>query len=29
MMSAGDKDSKRAFVLTSDGEDAVSEMLQK
>jgi len=28
MMSAGDKDGKRAFVLTSDGEDAVREMLQ-
>ncbi len=29
MMSAGDKDNLRAFVLTSDGEDAVIEMLQK
>ncbi len=28
MMSAGDKDGKMAFVLTSDGEDAVKEMLQ-
>lgn len=27
MMSAGDKDGKRAFILTSDGEDAVKEML--
>lgn len=29
MMSAGNKDGIRAFVLTSDGEDAVKEMLQK
>ena len=27
MMSAGDKDGKRAFILTSDGEDAVKEMI--
>ena len=27
MMSAGDKDARRAFVLTSDGEDAVNQML--
>ena len=27
MMSAGDKDGKRAFILTSDGEDTVKEML--
>jgi len=26
IMSAGDKDGKRAFVLTSDGEDAINEM---
>ena len=28
IMSAGDKDGKMAFVLTSDGEEAVNEMLQ-
>jgi hypothetical protein len=28
MMSAGDKDGRRAFVLTSDGEEAVAEMVQ-
>lgn len=27
MMAAGDKDTRRAFVLTSDGEDAVNQML--
>lgn len=26
VMSAGDRDNKRAFVLTSDGEDVVKEM---
>jgi len=29
MMAAGDKDGKRAFVLTTDGEDAVRAMLQE
>lgn len=29
MMSAGDKDGIRAFVLTSDGEDVVKETLPK
>jgi len=28
IMPAGDKDKMRAFVLTSDGEDAVNEMLK-
>lgn len=27
LMSAGDRDNKRAFVLTTDGEDRVREML--
>lgn len=27
IMTAGDKDGKMAFVLTSDGEDAIDEML--
>jgi hypothetical protein len=29
MMAAGDRDGKRAFVLTTDGEDAVRAMLQE
>ncbi len=29
MMAAGDKDNRRAFVLTSDGEDTIKEMLQE
>jgi len=29
IMLAGDKDGRRAFVLTSDGEDAISEMLKE
>lgn len=28
IMSAGDKDAKKAFVLTSDGEDEINEMLK-
>lgn len=28
MMNAGDKDGKTAFVLTSDGEEAIANMLQ-
>jgi predicted metal-dependent hydrolase len=27
MMSAGDKDKRRAFVLTSDGEETINDML--
>lgn len=29
IMAAGDKDKKRAFVLTTDGEDAINEMLNE
>ncbi len=29
IMPAGDKDGRRAFVLTSDGEDAINEMLKE
>lgn len=29
IMAAGDKDAKRAFVLTSDGEDTINEMLNE
>lgn len=29
IMPAGDKEGRRAFVLTSDGEDAISDMLKE
>jgi len=29
IMAAGDKDGKRAFVLTTDGEDAINEMFNE